>query len=112
MAGETRNSWVNAVTAVSTTVAAALLLGTIGTIKDLAIQAPLITSHMAATSNELMVIKDKQVEQSVLLATLAKDYTSRDNLRAELEKLEAKIRDLHVQQALLRQRLDSIPTKR
>lgn len=105
MANDTRSSWISAITAISTTVAATLLLGFIGTFKDLAAQAPLTAATLQAASADLVVIKEKQAEHTLLLATMAKDYTSRDALRAEIDKVEGKIRALELQQAVLEQRL-------
>lgn len=100
MATESKGTVISSITAVSTTVAATLLLGFLGTVKDIATQAPLIEAHMKTTSAELTTIKDKQVEQSLVLAALAKDYASRDSLRQEIEKLDSKIRELQLQQAV------------
>lgn len=107
MASAGQNAWVNSVTAVSTTVAATLLLGFLGTVKDIAAQAPLIEAHMKQTSAELLSIKDKQVEHSLVLATMAKDYTSRENLRVEIDKLDSKIRELQMQQAAMRRNVEA-----
>jgi hypothetical protein len=106
MAAESKGTVISSITAVSTTVAATLLLGFLGTVKDIAIQAPLIESHMKTTSAELSSIKDKQIEQSLVLAALAKDYASRDSLRQEIEKLDSKIRELQLQQAVTNKTID------
>lgn len=107
MAAGNQGAWINAVSAVSTTVAATLLLGFLGTVKDMAAQQPLIASHMQTTSEKLATIEGRQGETSLVLAGMVKDYTPRDVLRAEIDKVEAKIRDLQVQQALLRQAIES-----
>lgn len=99
--------FARSITAVSSTVAATVLVGFIGVVRDLSNQAPLITAHMQTTNQELAVIKSEQRQQSTAMATLLSDYTPRDFLRVELEKIEAKIRDLQVQQAVLQDRLKS-----
>lgn len=106
MAEGVRNTLIGSVTAVSTTVAATLLLGFLSTVKDIAAQAPLIEAHMKATSQELISIRDKQIEHSLVLAALAKDYASRESLRVEIEKLDGKIRELQLQQAVVVKTLD------
>lgn len=100
------SSWINSITAVSTTVAATLLVGFLGTFKDMAAQAPLITAHMQTTSAKLVEIESKQTDMSLLLAGMTKDYASQAMLRAEMDKVEARIRELQVQQAVLRQMLE------
>jgi hypothetical protein len=104
MADDSKQSLISSITAVSTTVAATLLVGFFGSFKDMAVQAPVIAAHMVVTSSKLAQIEGKQTDQSMLLAGLVKDYTSREVLRMELEKLEAKVRELQMQQALLNQR--------
>ena len=106
MAQGTGSNLLGAITAVSTTVAATLLLGFLGIVKDFAVRAPLIEAHMKSTSEELVLIKDKQGEHSLVLATLVKDYTSRDNLRVELDKLDAKIRELQMNQVVIQKQLE------
>jgi hypothetical protein len=106
MANSPSKSWIESVTAVSTTVAATLLLGFLGTFKDLAAQAPLIQSYMQTTKEELSQLKTNQTSQSLLLAAMAKDYPSRDAIQAEFEKTANRLQQVELQQALLRQQLE------
>jgi adenylosuccinate lyase len=95
------------VTAVSTTVAAVILTGFISGVQDLVKQAPVLTAHMVATNQKLSSIEAEQVAAKMALTDLLKDYTSREQLQKELEKLNEKIRTLQVQQALIEQLLNS-----
>ena len=99
--------FARSITAISSTIAATVLVGFIGVVRDLSNQAPLIAAHMQTTNQELLSIKNEQRQQSNAMATLLSDYTPREFLRVELEKVEAKIRDLQVQQAVLQDRLKS-----
>jgi adenylosuccinate lyase len=95
------------VTAVSTTVAAVILTGFISGVQDLVKQAPVLSAHMVATNQKLSSIEAEQVAAKLALTDLLKDYTSREQLQKELEKLNEKIRTLQVQQALIEQLLNS-----
>lgn len=95
------------VTAVSTTVAAVILTGFISGVQDLVKQAPVLSAHMVATNQKLSSIEAEQVAAKIALTDLLKDYTSREQLQKELEKLNEKIRTLQVQQALIEQLLNS-----
>jgi adenylosuccinate lyase len=95
------------VTAVSTTVAAVILTGFISGVQDLVNQAPVLSAHMVATNQKLSSIEAEQVAAKLALTDLLKDYTSREQLQKELEKLNEKIRTLQVQQALIEQLLNS-----
>lgn len=101
-----KSSWVSAVTAVSTTIAATLLLGFIGTVKDLVYQAPLISSQLQQAGEKLNAIEVLQDSQSLAISNLTSSAPTRDMLQREVEKLDDKIRALQVQQALLLQRID------
>lgn len=111
MASETRTTWISSITAVSTTVAATLLVGFLGTFKDLAAQAPLISAHMEDTNRKLVIIEEKQQQQGLILASLNKDYTSRDSMLVAMEKIEDKIRALQLQQAVIQSRLEGRVTR-
>jgi len=95
------------VTAVSTTIAAVILTGFISGVQDLVKQAPVLSAHMLATNQKLSSIEAEQVAAKIALTDLLKDYTSREQLQKELEKLNEKIRTLQVQQALIEQLLNS-----
>jgi predicted PurR-regulated permease PerM len=94
------------VTAVSTTIAAVILTGFISGVQDLVKQAPVLTAHMVATNQKLSSIEAEQAAAKLALTDLLKDYTSREQLQKELEKLNEKIRTLQVQQALIEQLLN------
>ena len=106
MAGSPSKSWIESITAVSTTVAATLLLGFLGTFKDLAAQAPLVQAYMQTTKEELAQLKSSTANQSMVLAAMAKDYPSRDYIQAEAEKTAARLQKIELQQALLQQQLE------
>lgn len=101
-----KSSWISAVTAVSTTIAATLLLGFIGTVKDLVYQAPLISAQLQQAGEKLNAIEVLQDSQSLAISSLTNSAPTRDMLQREVEKLDDKIRALQVQQALLLQRID------
>lgn len=96
---------IRAITAISSTVAASVLVGFIAVVQNLSEQAPLIASHMQLTNQKLSAIETEQVSQSRSMAALLKDYTSREQLQRELDKLNDKIRSLQVRQAVIEQML-------
>lgn len=93
------------VTAISTAVAAMVLLGSIADVRVLSQQSPLITAHMQDTNQKLSAIEGELASQNKAMAALLKDYTSREQLQQELDKLNEKIRSLQVQQAVIQQML-------
>lgn len=93
------------VTAISTAVAAMVLLGSIADVRILSQQSPLITAHMQDTNQKLSSIEGELANQNKAVAALLKDYTSREQLQRELDKLNDKIRVLQVQQAVIQQML-------
>jgi negative regulator of sigma E activity len=93
------------VTAISTAVAAMVLLGSIADVRILSQQSPLITVHMQDTNLKLSAIEGELANQNQAMAALLKDYTSREQLQRELDKLNDKIRVLQVQQAVIQQML-------
>ena len=117
MPGQTRTNrasaagFMNGIIAVSTTVAAAMLLSFFGVVKDLAEQAPLITQHMQVTNTKLASIEQEQIVQSKAMAALLKDYTSREELQKELEKVSSEIRNLQLRQAVIEQILKTVEAR-
>jgi predicted PurR-regulated permease PerM len=92
------------VTAVAATLATAILFGFLSNVQELVKQVP---THMAATNQKLSSIEAEQAALKVAIATLLKDYTSREQLQVELEKLNEKIRALQVKQAVIEMMLKS-----
>lgn len=105
------NALARAVTAISSTIAASVLVGFIAVVQNLSEQAPLITAHMQVTNQKLTAIEYEQVEQSKAMAALLKDYTSREQLQRELDKLNEKINELQRRQALIEQRLQGLRSR-
>jgi predicted Zn-dependent peptidase len=95
------------VTAVSATLATAILFGFLSSVQDLVKQGPVLAAHMAATNQKLSAIENEQASAKMAIASLLKDYTSREQLQGELEKLNEKIRALQVQQAVIEMILKS-----
>lgn len=93
------------VTAVSSSVAAMVLVWSMTAVKTLSEQAPLVAEHMIRTTQTLSAMEAEQSNQSRSLAALLRDYTSKEQLQLELSKLDEKIRTLQLQQALLQQRI-------
>lgn len=89
------------VTAVCSALGVAILAGFLSSVQDLVKQAPMLAAHMATTNQKLEAIENEQSLTKLAIASLTKDYTSREQLQAELEKLNDKIRALQVQQAVI-----------
>jgi len=95
------------VTAVCSALGVAILAGFLSSVQDLVKQAPMLAAHMAATNQKLASIEAEQASAKLAIASLTKDYTSREQLQGELEKLNEKIRALQVQQAVIEMILKS-----
>jgi hypothetical protein len=95
------------VTAVSATLATAILFGFLSSVQDLVKQGPILAAHMVATNQKLSAIEAEQAAAKMAIGSLTKDYTSREQLQGELEKLNEKIRALQVQQAVIEMILKS-----
>lgn len=95
------------VTAVCSALCVAILVGFLSSIQDLVKQAPMLSAHMATTNQKLDAIENEQASTKIAIAALTKDYTSREQLQGELEKLNDKIRALQVQQAVIEMILKS-----
>jgi 2-oxo-4-hydroxy-4-carboxy--5-ureidoimidazoline (OHCU) decarboxylase len=95
------------VTAVCSALCVAILVGFLSSIQDLVKQAPTLALHMATTNQKLEAIENEQAQAKLAIASLTKDYTSREQLQSELEKLNDKIRALQVQQAVIEMILKS-----
>jgi hypothetical protein len=91
------------VTAVAATLATAILFGFLSSVQELVKQGPVLAAHMVATNQKLTAIEGEQANSRLIMASLLKDYTSREQLQAELDKLNEKIRVLQVQQAVREQ---------
>lgn len=91
------------VTAVAATLATAILFGFLSSVQELVKQGPVLAAHMVATNQKLTAIEAEQANSRLIMASLLKDYTSREQLQAELDKLNEKIRVLQVQQAVREQ---------
>lgn len=86
------------VTAISAALATAILFSFLTSVQDLVKQVP---AHMASTNQKLSVIEAEQAALKIQIATLLKDYISREQLQMELEKLNEKVRALQVKQAVI-----------
>lgn len=91
------------VTAVCATLATAILFGFLSSVQELVKQGPVLAAHMVATNQKLTAIETEQATSRLVMASLLKDYTSREQLQTELDKLNEKIRILQVQQAVREQ---------
>lgn len=89
------------VTAVCATLATAILFGFLSSVQDLVKQGPMLAAHMASTNQKLSSIELELASSKMAIASLTKDYTSREQLQGELEKINEKIRAMQVQQAVL-----------
>lgn len=95
------------VTAVCSALGVAILAGFLSSVQDMVKQAPMLAAHMATTNQKLAAIETEQASIKMEITTLTKDYTSREQLQSELEKLNEKIRSLQVQQAVIEMMLKS-----
>lgn len=95
------------ITAVCSALLVAILAGFLSSIQDMVKQAPMLALHMATTNQKLEAIENEQAQAKLAIASLTKDYTSREQLQSELEKLNDKIRSLQVQQAVIEMILKS-----
>lgn len=101
-------SWLaRMVTAVCSALAVAILAGFLSGVQDLVKQAPMLAAHMATTNQKLEAIENEQASTKMAIASLTKDYTSREQLQGELEKLNEKIRALQLKQAVIEMILKS-----
>lgn len=91
------------VTAACAALATAILFGFLSSVQELVKQGPVLAAHMVATNQKLTAIEAEQATSRLVMASLLKDYTSREQLQTELDKLNDKIRILQVQQAVREQ---------
>lgn len=97
------DSWVRAGTAVGTSVIAAILIGFLSSFKALLSQAPLITAYMERNTQALESVQKEQARHQVMITEVFSKYISQEKLREELEKMDKKLQDLQIKQAVLEQ---------